>query len=105
MIMNEQLQSQIESVLKEVMDPEIGVSIFDLGLVRNITLVGDDQLEVKMNMTTPTCPLGGYIAEEVKKALRRTIPELAKVEVEIINDPPWSPDRMTPEARKFLGRP
>lgn len=98
------LKDRIVSVLKEVYDPEIPVNVWDLGLVYNIDVDDEGNVHILMTMTAVGCPVSGMIVYYVEEALRENIPELAdkKVEVEITWDPPWTPDRVTPEGRELL---
>ena len=88
--------------LRTVIDPELGVNIVDLGLVRTAVRDGD-LARIRMTMTTPACPLGPYIEGEIRSALVTLVSGLREVEVEIVHEPPWSPDDMTDDARQLLG--
>jgi metal-sulfur cluster biosynthetic enzyme len=90
--------------LKGVIDPELGINIVDLGLIYRAARVADG-IEVVMTMTTPACPLGEMLLEEVKAVLRDRFPQAADPSVELVWDPPWSADRMSAEARRQLGVP
>jgi metal-sulfur cluster biosynthetic enzyme len=92
----------LEQALRSVMDPEVGVNVYDLGLIYDV-LAGDrGDLRVRMTMTTPACPVGSLLAEQVGEALRE-LPGVGSVEVELVWDPPWSPELMKPAARRQLG--
>jgi metal-sulfur cluster biosynthetic enzyme len=88
--------------LKAVIDPELGINIVDLGLVYRAERIGD-VVAVRMTMTTPSCPLGEMLLEEVRTALAETYPQAAQVSVELVWDPPWSAALMSPAARQQLG--
>jgi metal-sulfur cluster biosynthetic enzyme len=88
--------------LRDVIDPEVGINIVDLGLVYEATRE-EGRVRVRMTMTTPACPLGSYLTESVDAALRRGFPDAEAIQVELVWDPPWSPDLLTPEARRQLG--
>jgi metal-sulfur cluster biosynthetic enzyme len=88
--------------LKNVIDPEIGLNIVDLGLVYRATR-GPDGIDVALTMTTPSCPLGEMLVEEAKQSLHSYFPESSSVSVELVWDPPWSSDRMSEEGRRQLG--
>lgn len=90
------------AALGEVIDPEVGIDVVNLGLVYEVRVDASD-VRVRMAMTTPACPLGPYLREEAEAAIREGCPEAGAVEVEIVFDPPWSPERMSEEARKWLG--
>ena len=95
-------EEAIRDALRAVNDPEVGMNIVDLGLVYGIE-VSPERVHVTMTMTSPTCPMGDYLVESVRDAVRRVAPEVHDVEVELVWDPPWSAERMNEEARKFFG--
>jgi metal-sulfur cluster biosynthetic enzyme/nitrite reductase/ring-hydroxylating ferredoxin subunit len=92
--------------LKKVIDPELFVNIVDLGLIYNVDLVpaADDKLDCKidMTMTSPMCPAGPQMIANSKQVLG-AVPGMGNVEVKIVLDPPWTPDKMTEAARDQLG--
>ena len=90
------------TALKGVIDPELGINIVDLGLVYRAERIGD-VVAVRMTMTTPSCPLGEMLLEEVRGALHEKYPQAAEVSVELVWDPPWSSDLMSLAARRQLG--
>ena len=91
----------VQQALRSVMDPELGVNIVDLGLVYSSSL--DDGLAtVVMTTTTPACPIGSFLEDQVQWALLR-LPGVEEVEVVLTHEPPWSPAMMTDGARKLLG--
>ncbi len=98
----------VREVLKEVKDPELFVNIVDLGLIYGVTIgtAADDaakhDVSVDMTMTSPACPAGPQLIADTKRALAQR-PDVANVEVRIVMDPPWTPDRMTEAARDQLG--
>ena len=94
-------QDQIVSALKTVMDPELNVNIVDLGLIYTIQN-RDTEVDVEMTLTTPACPAGPEILRNAVAAIE-AIEGVAKAHVKLVMSPPWSPDRMTEEARDELG--
>jgi metal-sulfur cluster biosynthetic enzyme len=92
----------ILAALKAVVDPELGINIVDLGLVYRAERFGD-VIAVRMTMTTPSCPLGEMLLDEVRAALQREFPQAADVSVELVWDPPWSAELMSRAARAQLG--
>ncbi len=88
--------------LRAVIDPELGINIVDLGLIYEVTREGD-VAHVKMTMTTPACPMGGYLTDEVHTALTTMAPGIREATVDLTFDPPWSPALMTDAARRQLG--
>ena len=91
----------ILAALKTVVDPELGINIVDLGLVYRADRLAD-AIEVTMTMTTPSCPLGEMLLEEVRAVLYDRFPQAA-ISVELVWDPPWSSELMSAEARRQLG--
>lgn len=88
--------------LKNVLDPELGISIVDLGLVYDVKVDKKGGVTVIMTLTTMGCPLFELMAEPIKKELLK-IPGVKKVEVELTFDPPWDPSKMSKEAKVKLG--
>lgn len=88
--------------LKNVPDPELGISIVDLGLVYDVKADKKGQVIVTMTLTTMGCPLFELIAEPVKQELRK-VKGVKEVEVELTFDPPWDPSKMSKEAKVKLG--
>ena len=87
--------------LRSVIDPELGINIVDLGLVYRAERK-DEAIEVDLTMSTPSCPLAEMLVEEAREALRARFPDAA-IQVELVWDPPWTPDRMSEAARHQLG--
>ncbi|HVA85159.1 MAG TPA: metal-sulfur cluster assembly factor [Candidatus Saccharimonadales bacterium] len=87
--------------LRAVIDPELGVNIVDLGLVYGAEMV-NGVAQILMTTTTPACPIGSYLSDEIQAALFG-LDGVLNVEVELTHDPPWSPDRMSDEAKVQLG--
>jgi metal-sulfur cluster biosynthetic enzyme len=88
--------------LRSVDDPEAGMNIVELGLVYGVE-AKPPVATVRMTLTSPACPLGDYLSDAVRDALRARFPELAQVNVELVWEPPWTPERMSEEARNFFG--
>lgn len=93
-------EAALRDALREVIDPEIGINIVDLGLVYRIAL-SDRSVLVEMTMTSAACPLGEMIVEEVKEVLGRRLPGIEQ-EVRLVWDPPWDPAMMSERARRTL---
>jgi metal-sulfur cluster biosynthetic enzyme/nitrite reductase/ring-hydroxylating ferredoxin subunit len=98
----------VREILKGVKDPELFVNIVDLGLIYGVTLTPSpdvptrQHVAIDMTMTSPACPAGPQLIADTKRALGAR-PDVAQVEVRIVMDPPWTPDRMTDAARDQLG--
>lgn len=98
-----QLQKDlIQEMLKDVIDPELGVNIVDLGLVYDVNISEANDVEVVMTLTSMGCPLGPVITGEVNKALSGLM-GIGGTSVKIVWSPPWSPDKMSEDARDELG--
>ena len=93
---------QVERALASVFDPEIPVSILDLGLIYERHIGPDGTVRVVMTLTAPGCGMGPVLVDDVKSRLAR-VPNVKRVEVELVFDPPWSRDLMSEEARLELG--
>ena len=100
--MIEPTAADILEILREVIDPEIGMNIVDLGLVYKAEGV-DGHVHVALTMTSPACPLGESITEESKATIRRRVPDAHSVDVGLVWEPPWRPSMMSDAARKQLG--
>ena len=94
-------QEALLSALRTVKDPELNVNVVDLGLVYTIQ-AHDDQVDVEMTLTSPACPAGPEILRNAVAALEK-VEGVTKANVKLVMSPPWSPDRMTDEARDELG--
>ena len=96
-------KKQIEKVLKVIPDPEIGVSLWDLGLIYTITVVPKTgTVGILMTLTTIGCPLFDLIAGPIREEVGK-LKGVKKVDVELTFEPPWSMDRMSEEAKAQLG--
>jgi len=95
-------EEDVINALKEVYDPELPFNVVDLGLVYGVEVNGR-RVRVKMTLTTIGCPLSVYLIDMVEEVIKQRIPEVEDVEVELVFDPPWTPDRMAPEVRRLLG--
>jgi len=87
--------------LKQVVDPELMINIVDLGLIYNVNLDGH-KVDVDMTLTSPACPAGPQIMQQSKMALEK-LPGITAANIKLVMTPPWSPDRMTDDARDQLG--
>lgn len=101
--MAQDLDSRILDVLRSVIDPELGVNIVDLGLVYEAAAMPSGEMRVKMTMTTPVCPLSAYLKGQARQVLSRAFPEVERINVQLVWDPPWRPSMMSAEARRQLG--
>lgn len=87
--------------LKKIYDPEIPMNIVDLGLIYGFEWTGDD-VTLHMTLTAPGCPVAGILAEEVKGALEK-VPHIHAATVDMVWEPPWTPERMSDFAKRQFG--
>jgi FeS assembly SUF system protein len=97
----ERLGSEIVAALKTVFDPEIPADIYELGLIYKVDIKDDRTVDVEMTLTTPNCPAAGELPQMVENAVA-SVPGVGVVNVNLVWDPAWTPDRMTDEARLVL---
>ena len=95
-------KEEVLDALRSVKDPEMGMSVVDLGLVYDVTIDAGNNISVRMTMTTPACPLIPIILQEAEAAVKR-LEGAGEVRVELVWDPPWTPARMSDEAKAQLG--
>ena len=96
-------EEAVRSTLENVIDPELGINVVDLGLIYNVK-IDDKKISVDMTLTAPGCPLAGMLAGNVEQELRGKF-EGVDVEVSLVWDPPWTPNLLSAEAKKQLGYP
>ena len=94
-------EKQVFEKLKKVYDPEIAVNVVDLGFIRDVG-VKDGKVEIKMTLTNPFCPMHSAITRDVQDAVEK-IKGVKSVKVDLVFDPPWSPDMISRDAKKKLG--
>jgi len=92
---------QVKLALRRVKDPELNLNILDLGLVYDIAVDGND-VSVDMSLTSPGCPSGPEIMGDAEQQLKQ-IPGVGTVAVNLVWSPPWTPDRIEPRVRAYLG--
>ena len=95
-------EDAVWEALRTVDDPEVGVNVVDLGLVYGVEVHGDDVM-VRVTMTSPACPLGDVIVGNTNAAIRAAAPGAGKIDVMLVWDPPWTPERMSEAARERFG--
>jgi len=97
----ERLTGDIIAALKTVFDPEIPADIYELGLIYKVDIKDDRSVDVVMTLTTPNCPVAGELPTTVENAVA-CVPGIGMVNVSLVWEPPWSPERMSDEARLVL---
>ncbi len=98
----EELHDSIIKVLKTCFDPEIPVDIYELGLIYRIRIQAHGKVVIDMTLTSPACPAAQSLPSEVQNKVAG-IPGVSEAAVDVVWDPPWSPERMTEAARLELG--
>ncbi len=88
--------------LNQVEDPELMMGIVDIGLVYEVDVDAENKVRCTYSLTSMGCPAGPHIASEIDRALRE-VPGVAEVEAELVWSPPWTPDRMSEDAKFALG--
>ena len=97
-----ELKEKIVSQLREVYDPEIPVNIYELGLIYALNIDTSNNVDIHMTLTAPGCPVAPMIISQVETKVGE-LPEINKVNVELVWDPPWNEDMMTDEAKLEVG--
>ncbi|MGH7498202.1 MAG: metal-sulfur cluster assembly factor [Gemmatimonadales bacterium] len=92
----------VRKALRAVKDPELNLNIMDIGLVYDVEISNVGQVHIRMTLTSPGCPAGTEIIDDVKKVVS-DLEGVTGVEVELVWDPYWTPERMDPRVRAFLG--
>jgi len=95
-------KEKVLEVLKDVKDPELGLSIVDMGLVYDIK-IRKKSIKVVITLTSPMCPLGGIIIDEIEKRLSENFTNMEKFEVDITFDPPWDYKKMSSDLQEKFG--
>ena len=95
-------KEEVLEKLKEVYDPEIPVNVVDLGLIYGVDVNEDNEVHVLMTLTAPGCGMGPYIAQQAEWAVSE-LEGLEDVTVEMVFDPPWTPDMLTEDGKALLG--
>jgi metal-sulfur cluster biosynthetic enzyme len=88
--------------LKLVLDPEVGINVVDLGLVYDVSVI-ENAVTIEMTLTTPGCPLHASIEAAVRRTIETRHPDVQDIALNLVWDPPWDTDRITPEGRMQLG--
>ncbi len=96
------IREKITAAIKQVYDPEIPVDIHELGLIYEVNIDPDNNVQVVMTLTSPNCPAAQELPVSVRRAVSR-VPEVKDVEVDIVFDPPWTPEKMSDIAKITLG--
>jgi len=98
----QELQEQVIEILQTVYDPEIPVNIYELGMIYNLDVDPSGTVNIRMTLTSPACPVAGSLPGEVEDKVR-SVEGVTSVMVDLVWDPPWTPDRMSEVAKLQLG--
>ena len=98
----EELRLPIRNALSRVVDPEVAMTIVDVGLVYGVQ-VDDKQVQVRVTMTSAACPVVDVIVDDIWCELSRVVPESLRIDVELVWEPPWSMERLSEDAKLQLG--
>ncbi len=98
----EELENTIVDVLKSIYDPEIPVDVYELGLIYEVKIDKENNVEIDMTLTSPNCPVAESMPKEVEDKVA-AISEVTSAKVKIVFDPPWDKDMMSEEAKLELG--
>lgn len=96
-------EDNVRTALKQIDDPEIGINIIDLGLVYEVNLDRDKDVQIVMTLTTPFCPIGPSLKQQIANVLKRDIENVEKVDVQFTFNPPWDKEMMSEDAKDELG--
>jgi len=99
--MGQVTSQQVLDSLKQCMDPEIPINIVDMGLIYGVKVSNDNKVDVKMTMTTRGCPLHDTLVSDVKRYVNK-VPGVSDVNVEIVWEPAWTPEKMSEEGKKLI---
>lgn len=92
----------VQKTLRQVKDPELNLSIVDLGLVYDVAVSPDGDVDIKMTLTSPGCPSGPEIVGDATRVVKM-LDGVKEVDVEIVWEPYWTPERIDPRVRAYLG--
>lgn len=98
----ESLRTPVLAALHRVVDPEVAMSIVDVGLVYGVTAT-PERLHVRLTMTSAACPVADVIVDDAGAELDAVVPDGMAVDIELVWEPPWSAERMSPRAKVFMG--
>ena len=101
--MSQELTDRVYEVLEEVIDPELGIDIVNLGLIYDVIIDEENNLQVDMTMTSMGCPMAPQIMTDANMKLSANMKELRDIQINIVWSPPWSKDRMSRYGKIALG--
>jgi metal-sulfur cluster biosynthetic enzyme len=92
----------VRKALRQVKDPELGLNIIDIGLVYDVIVTPENDVTVKMTLTSPGCPAGGEIMQDAKLVVEE-LEDVRSATIELVWEPYWTPDKMDPRVKAFMG--
>ena len=95
-------EQDIRGALQNVIDPEVGLNIVDLGLIYGVEIL-DSKLHIDLTMTTPACPMSEMILDNARQALAPLMPDGADIELNLVWEPPWDASKMSEYAHEYFG--
>lgn len=95
-------EEEVRNVLRNVIDPEVGLNIVDLGLIYGVG-ISDNRLHIDLTMTTQACPMSEMILDNARQMLAALLPADAEIELNLVWEPPWNPGKMGEYARHYFG--
>jgi metal-sulfur cluster biosynthetic enzyme len=95
-------EDSVRIALRKVKDPELNLNIVDLGLIYNVTIDEGNKIIVDMSLTSPGCPAGPQIMTDVERTLQ-ALPDAGKVVINLVWEPYWTPERIEPKVRAYMG--
>jgi metal-sulfur cluster biosynthetic enzyme len=101
--MSQELVDRIYEVLEEVVDPELGIDIVNLGLIYEVDVNQEKEAFIKMTMTSMGCPMAGQILADSKMKLSMNVKELTNIQIDLVWSPPWGKEHMSRYAKIALG--
>lgn len=96
------LREQIIATIRTVYDPELPVNVYDLGLIYGLAIGDDGVVSIKMTLTTPGCPVADMLVQQVVGKVK-AVPGVSDARVDLVWDPPWSPDQMSESGKLEMG--
>ena len=93
---------RVRGLLRQVIDPEVGANIVDMGLIYEVA-VGTDNIRIRMTMTSPACPMGDMIVGDVHAALAKVLPATIVPDIRLVWEPPWNPSMMDEATKQHFG--
>ena len=92
-------KEKVFNAIRPVDDPDLGMSLVDMGLIYDVEIDDDNNLNIQMTLSSPACPIAPYLMSEVENTVR-TLEEVNQVNVELVWEPPWDPETMATDSVK-----